>query len=104
MIVLRFAVVPVKGRMLPVWSLLPSGILVGLNKYLFGIILKGISTRILRNRYQKHQERTDEKNRDSTANEIELVSNLFSFITCEVLFYPFETVLHRIQLQVSIIY
>lgn len=31
--------------------------------------------------------------------QIEMFSNLFSLVTSEILFYPLETILHRIQLQ-----
>ena len=87
--------------MLPVWALLPSGICVGLTKYLFSVIVKGISTRILSKHYQKKEEQKGAKTRDLTTinNDVELASNLISLITSEILFYPFETILHRIQLQ-----
>lgn len=87
--------------MLPVWALLPSGICIGLSKYLFGVIVKGISTRILSKHFQKKDERLGARSRDLTTinNEIELASNIISLITSEMLFYPFETILHRIQLQ-----
>ncbi|CAG9808379.1 unnamed protein product [Chironomus riparius] len=93
--------VPAKGRMLPVWALLPSGICVGLTKYLFSVIVKGISTRILSKHYHKKEEQKGAKSRDLTTvnNDVELASNLISLITSEILFYPFETILHRIQLQ-----
>lgn len=32
--------VPAKGRMLPIWALMPSGVCIGLSKYLFSIIGK----------------------------------------------------------------
>jgi solute carrier family 25 protein 46 len=87
--------------MLPVWALLPSGICIGLSKYLFGVIVKGISTRILSKHYQKKEEKLGAKSKDLTTinNDVELASNIISLIVSEVLFYPFETILHRIQLQ-----
>lgn len=41
------------------------------------------------------------RNKDLTTfnTEVELASNIFSLIMSETLFYPFETILHRIQLQ-----
>lgn len=52
-------------------------------------------------RYQKREEMKGAKSKDLTTinDEVELVSNLISLITSEILFYPFETILHRIQLQ-----
>jgi solute carrier family 25 protein 46 len=87
--------------MLPVWALLPSGICIGLSKYLFGVIVKGISTRLLSKHYQKKEEKLGAKSKDLTAinNDVELASNLVSLVLSEILFYPFETILHRIQLQ-----
>jgi solute carrier family 25, member 46 len=93
--------VPAKGRMLPVWALIPSGTCIGLSKYLFSVIVKGISTRLLTKHIQKREEKQGARRKDLTAinNEVELTSNLISLIMSEVLFYPFETILHRIQLQ-----
>jgi solute carrier family 25, member 46 len=93
--------VPAKGRMLPIWAVLPSGIGIGLSKYLFSVIVKGISTRILSKHFHKREEKLGARSRDLTTinNEVELASNLISLISSEILFYPFETILHRIQLQ-----
>jgi solute carrier family 25, member 46 len=92
---------PAKGRMLPVWALLGPTVSFGLSKYLFGVIVKGISTRIISRQINKREDKKGAKTRDLTAinNEIELYSNIISLITSEILFYPFETILHRIQLQ-----
>ncbi len=93
--------VPAKGRMLPVWALLPSGVCIGLSKYLFSVIVKGISTRLLSRHIQKQEEKKGARSRDLTTinSEVELASNVISLFVSEVLFYPFETILHRIQLQ-----
>lgn len=93
--------VPAKGRMLPIWALLPSGVCIGLSKYLFSIIVKGISTRLLSKHIQKREEKQGARSRDLTTinNEVELTTNIISLFMSEILFYPFETILHRIQLQ-----
>lgn len=39
------------------------------------------------------------KDMESENQNIEIYSTLISVMTTEVLFYPFETILHRIQLQ-----
>ncbi|XP_067634862.1 mitochondrial outer membrane protein SLC25A46 [Eurosta solidaginis] len=92
---------PQKGRMLPVWALIGPCMSVGITKYLFGLVIKGISSRIIRRRIQQAQERKGAKYKDdSLANQnVEIYSNLIAMLTSEVIFYPFETILHRIQLQ-----
>lgn len=92
---------PAKGRMLPVWALLGPTISFGLSKYLFGLIVKGISTRVISKQIHRREEKKGARSKDLTTinNEIELYSNLISLISSEILFYPFETILHRIQLQ-----
>lgn len=63
--------------------------------------VKSISTRILQYRLQMSQEQRGAKPKDidSETQNIEIYSTLLSVMTTEVLFYPFETILHRIQLQ-----
>lgn len=39
------------------------------------------------------------KDYEAEAQNIEIYSTLFSIMTTEIVFYPFETILHRIQLQ-----
>lgn len=92
---------PAKGRMLPVWALVGPWVSFGLTKYLFGVIVKGISSRIISKQIHRREEKKGARSKDLTTinNEIELYSNIISLITSEVLFYPFETILHRIQLQ-----
>lgn len=52
-------------------------------------------------RLKNSQEQRGARSRDiETQNQdIEIYSTLISLMTTEVLFYPFETILHRIQLQ-----
>lgn len=92
---------PAKGRMIPVWGLLGPSVGFGLSKYLFGVVVKGISTRIISKQINRREEKKGARPRDLTAmnNEIELYSNIISLITSEIIFFPFETILHRIQLQ-----
>lgn len=63
--------------------------------------MKGVSTRIMQYRLHNSQEQRGARSRDldSQLQDIEIYSTLFSLMTTEVLFYPFETILHRIQLQ-----
>jgi solute carrier family 25 protein 46 len=92
---------PAKGRMLPVWALLGPAVSFGLTKYLFSVIVKGVSTRIISRQIHKREEKKGARSKDLTTinNEIELYSNIISLISSEILFFPFETILHRMQLQ-----
>uniref|UniRef100_A0A1A9UQB6 Solute carrier family 25 member 46 n=1 Tax=Glossina austeni TaxID=7395 RepID=A0A1A9UQB6_GLOAU len=92
---------PQKGRMLPIWALIGPTVGVGLTKYLFGLVIKGVSSRIMRRRIQQSQERKGAKFKDDSLENqnVEVYSNLISMLTTEVIFYPLETILHRIQLQ-----
>lgn len=49
----------------------------------------------------KFEEKKGARSKDITSinNDIELYSNIFSLVSAEIVFYPFETILHRIQLQ-----
>ncbi|XP_065364945.1 mitochondrial outer membrane protein SLC25A46 isoform X3 [Calliphora vicina] len=92
---------PQKGRMLPVWALIGPTVSVGITKYLFSLVIKGLSSRIMRRRIQHAQERKGAKFKDDSLENqnVEVYSNLISMLTTEVFFYPLETILHRIQLQ-----
>lgn len=92
---------PAKGRMLPCWALIGPSVGFGLCKYLVSVIVKGISSRIISKQIHRREEKKGARSRDLTTinNEIELYSNIISLIMSESLFFPFETILHRIQLQ-----
>lgn len=93
--------VPQKGRMIPVWVLVGPTVGLGLSKYLFGVIIQGITTKIMASRMKNLQIKKGAKPRDiSVENQnIEIYSTLVSIVMSETLFYPFETILHRMQLQ-----
>lgn len=65
------------------------------------LTVKGISTRIMHYRLRSSQEQKGARSRDleSQNQDIEIYSTLISLMTTEILFYPFETILHRLQLQ-----
>lgn len=93
--------VPQKGRMLPIWAIIGPSVSLGLTKYLFGLIVKGISTRLICLCLKNRDAKRGTRSRDiaSENQDIEIYSNLVSLTATEVLFYPFETILHRLQLQ-----
>lgn len=93
---------PQKGRMLPIWVLIGPVVAIGLTKYLFNLVIRGTSTRIMRRRFQQSQEHKGlNKYRDDNLEQqnVAVYSNLVAMLTTEVIFYPFETIIHRIQLQ-----
>lgn len=92
---------PQKGRMIPVWQLVGPSVGLGITKYMFGLIVRGITTRILQRRINLSENQKGAKSKDiSTQNQnIEIFSTLISIMTTEIIFYPFETILHRLQLQ-----
>lgn len=50
--------------------------------------------------HSTHEQRgAKPKDYEAEAQNIEIYSTLFSIMTTEILFYPMETILHRIQLQ-----
>lgn len=93
--------VPQKGRMLPVWVLIGPCVGIGLSKYLFSVIVQGISTRIMAKSITNRQIKRGAKPRDiSTENQnIEIYSTLMSIVLSETVFFPMETIIHRMQLQ-----
>lgn len=89
------------SRTLPIWTIVGPAVAVGLSKYTFGLIVSGITSKIVRYRLDVAQSKGSEKIRDEDEihEDVKLYSSLVAMITTEVLFYPFETVLHRLQLQ-----
>lgn len=69
--------------------------------FVFSLIVKGVSTRMMAKYISSTEIKKGAKSRDITSmnNDIELYSNIISLMSAEVVFYPFETILHRIQLQ-----
>ncbi|KAJ6636643.1 Mitochondrial outer membrane protein SLC25A46 [Pseudolycoriella hygida] len=92
---------PQKGRMIPVWALVGPTLTLGLSKYIFGLTIRGATARVMTYRLRHAQEKRGARSRDIEAEkqDIEIYSTLLSVMTTEVIFYPFETILHRIQLQ-----
>ncbi|KAH8387121.1 hypothetical protein KR093_004869, partial [Drosophila rubida] len=92
---------PQKGRMLPAWALIGPSVSMGITKYLFSLVIRGVSSRIMRRRLTQKQEQRGAKFRDDTLEHqnAEIYASLIAMLTTEVLFFPFETILHRLQLQ-----
>ncbi|XP_030381305.1 solute carrier family 25 member 46 [Scaptodrosophila lebanonensis] len=92
---------PQKGRMLPAWALIGPSVSLGITKYLFNLVIRGVSSRIMRRRLSQMQDKCGNKFRDDALEHqnAEIYANLIAMLTTEVIFFPFETILHRIQLQ-----
>lgn len=86
---------PQRGRMLPIWILVGPHVGLGLSKYIFGLIIKNMTTRVMQRKY----DHKGAKPRELVTQEVQIYSTLTSLIVTEIIFYPLETILHRIQLQ-----
>ncbi|XP_056641486.1 mitochondrial outer membrane protein SLC25A46-like [Diorhabda sublineata] len=93
---------PTNGRMLPIWALIIPTITLGLAKYMFSMMVKGITVKILVARSKAKYEESGALPKDpynSEIQDIQLTASLVATISTDILFYPFETVIHRIHLQ-----
>ncbi|XP_017130576.1 solute carrier family 25 member 46 [Drosophila elegans] len=93
---------PQKGRMLPAWALIGPSVSFGITKYLFNLVIRGVSSRIMRRRItNQSQDSQGGKFHDSSLEHqnAEVYANLIAILTTEAIFFPFETILHRLQLQ-----
>ncbi|KAH8299269.1 hypothetical protein KR018_007739, partial [Drosophila ironensis] len=92
---------PKKGRMLPAWALIGPSVSLGITKYIFNLVIRGVSSRIMRSRVTILQTKHEDKFRNEILEHqnAEIYANLIAMLTTEVIFYPFETIVHRLQLQ-----
>lgn len=100
--------VPAKGRMLPIWALIVPTVTFGVAKYLFGTLVRGASAKLMHARFRNQHEVRGAFPKDlaliPTKQDIELTSSLISTIAADVVFYPCETIVHRLHLQVIFIW
>lgn len=96
----------VKGRMLPIWVLVVPTIALGLSKYLFSMLVKGVSTKILKARFKSVHEENGAYPRDTSAalQDLNVTASLIANIASDVVFFPCETIVHRLYLQVNLFY
>lgn len=94
---------PSKGRMLPIWAIIVPTVALGLAKYLFSMMIRDITTKILqfrfRNRYEANGALPKDMTNCSAMQEIDLSASIFATIVTDVALYPCETVVHRLHLQ-----
>lgn len=96
---------PSKARMLPIWALIVPTVALGLGKYLFSLAVKETSSAILQVKYRNKYEENGALPKDNTAimQDIKLSSSILATILSDVVFYPCETIVHRIHLQVGVL-
>ncbi|XP_019753590.1 mitochondrial outer membrane protein SLC25A46 isoform X2 [Dendroctonus ponderosae] len=92
---------PAKGRMLPIWALILPTITLGLAKYLFSMMVKGVATWVLNIRQNNKWQKTGTIPKDSNPamEDINLSASLIATISSDIVFYPCETIVHRLHLQ-----
>ncbi|XP_043277147.1 solute carrier family 25 member 46-like [Venturia canescens] len=100
---IRLLEVSNKGRLIPIYALLPPSIAYGVAKYLFALIVRGVTSRIMHIRRRHCEELRGACSREvvseAISQDIELQSILVSICAADVVFYPLETVVHRLHLQ-----
>ncbi|XP_022824496.1 solute carrier family 25 member 46-like [Spodoptera litura] len=96
---------PSRGRMLPIWAIVFPTVSLGITKYIAHITFKKITEKVLRFQQRHRHELSDSYNVNysKTSNplieDISLKANIISFIAMEIIFYPVETIIHRLHIQ-----
>ncbi|XP_020299451.1 solute carrier family 25 member 46-like [Pseudomyrmex gracilis] len=92
-----------KGRLIPIYALAPPSIVYGVTKYLFTLIVRGVASRIMHIRHKHLQEARGAYSKDllseNVVQDIEMQSEFVSICAADIVFYPLETVIHRLHLQ-----
>ncbi|CAD0202283.1 unnamed protein product [Chrysodeixis includens] len=97
---------PSRGRMLPIWAIVFPTVTLGVTKYIAHMSLKHVTERVLRFQQRHRHELSDSYNVNYTKNspnpliqDISLKASIFSFIAMEIVFFPIETIIHRLHIQ-----
>ncbi|XP_044764948.1 solute carrier family 25 member 46-like [Coccinella septempunctata] len=89
-----------KGRLIPIWALVLPTVTLGLAKYLFSLMIKSASSKILLAKVKYEHETTGALPRiSSETQDINLSASIISLIASDIVFYPCETIVHRLHLQ-----
>lgn len=93
-----------KGRMLPIWALVLPTVTLGIVRYFFSFVVEEASSKIMNKCYQYKLKSTGALPRNlpntNAKQEIAFNASLIALIATEAVFFPFETILHRLHLQV----
>ncbi|CAG9566001.1 unnamed protein product [Danaus chrysippus] len=96
---------PSRGRMLPIWAIVYPTAALGITKYFAHIILRKIAAKVIRFQQRHKHELSDSysgnysKSQNPLIEDINVKANIFSFVTMEILFFPVETIIHRLHIQ-----
>ncbi|CAH0687721.1 unnamed protein product [Spodoptera exigua] len=96
---------PSRGRMLPIWAIVFPTVSLGITKYIAHITFKKITEKVLRFQQRHRHELSDSynvnynKSSNPLIEDISLKANIISFIAMEIIFYPVETIIHRLHIQ-----
>ncbi|XP_045481404.1 solute carrier family 25 member 46-like [Harmonia axyridis] len=89
-----------KGRLIPIWALVLPTVTLGLAKYLFSLMVKSVSTKVLHAKVKSEHETTGALPKNSGEyQDINLTASIISLIASDIIFYPCETIVHRLHLQ-----
>ncbi|CAG9760398.1 unnamed protein product [Ceutorhynchus assimilis] len=91
-----------KSRLLPIWALVLPTMTLGLTKYLFSMMIKGVAVRLLSIRQRNKWEQTGTIPKDfnnHASDDVKMTAALIATISADVVFYPCETIVHRLHLQ-----
>lgn len=100
---LRLVEINNKGRLIPIYALLPPTIAYEVTKYLFCRFVRSITKCIMIMRLKHRQKYAATSDgyalSETLIQDIELQSIPISMCATDVIFYPIETVIHRLHLQ-----
>lgn len=96
---------PNRGRLLPIWALVMPTVALGISRYLFSTFLRGAISKFLeiRDKFVYGERGTLPQDIighcSNTVTSTDVNAAFASLMLTDIIFYPFETVLHRIHLQ-----
>lgn len=94
-----------KGRLIPIWALVLPTVTLGLAKYLFSLMIKSATSKLLQAKVKYEHETAGALPRySSEIQDINLTSSIISLIASDIVFYPCETIVHRLHLQVILLF
>lgn len=94
-----------KGRLLPIWALVMPTVAFGLCRYLFSTAVQSAISRFLHIRERFNFGKKGALPKDmplhcsSTVTSTDINATFISLMLTDVVFFPFETVVHRVHLQ-----
>jgi len=97
---------PRRGRMLPVWVLIPPQVIHSVAHYIITSIVQGLWLQVMKTAHREYQRLRGAVSRDPQLSNLPGLSqyqaqaaSLAGHLTADALLFPLETVLHRLHLQ-----